>query len=93
MTDPEKEFFRDISIVNEFGLHARAAAKIAAIAKDSKAGVWMKKDEHRADASSILDILTLCGEKGTRIRLIVKDPSDRHILNAIVTLIQSGFGE
>ncbi|MBW2428562.1 MAG: HPr family phosphocarrier protein [Deltaproteobacteria bacterium] len=84
---------RVASIKNELGLHARSAAAIAEIARNSKGNVWLMKDEERADASSIMDILTLACEKGTKIKVIIEDPADTAILNAIVDLVDNGFGE
>jgi len=52
----------------------------------------MKGDE-KADASSVMDILTLICEKGTKIRITIEDPADNDILNAIVDLVENGFGE
>ncbi len=80
-------------IKNDLGLHARSAAQIAAIAQTSKGSVWVMKDDEKADASSIMDILTLVCEKGTKIRIIIEDAADTHILNAIVDLVDNGFGE
>ena len=84
---------RVASIKNELGLHARSAAAIAEIARNSRGNVWLMKDEERADASSIMDILTLACEKGTKIKVIIEDPADTDILNAIVDLVDNGFGE
>ena len=50
---------RVTTIRNELGLHARSAAQIAAIARNSATNVWIMKGDQRADASSIMDILTL----------------------------------
>ena len=88
-----KKNCRDVTIINELGLHARSAARIAGIAQKAKAAVWIKRGDEKADASSIMDILTLACEKGTRISIIVDDPSDIDILNAVAELVDSGFGE
>jgi len=88
-----KEFSRDVYVINEFGLHARSAAKIAKLAQAAKANVWIIKDGNEVDASSIIDILTLAGAKGSKITLKIEDPSDIDILNAIVKLVEKGFGE
>ena len=80
-------------IKNELGLHARSAAQIAEIAKNSIGNVWLMKDDDKADASSIIDILTLVCEKGTKIRIMIEDPADSAILDAIVDLVENGFGE
>jgi phosphotransferase system HPr (HPr) family protein len=85
--------YKVATIKNELGLHARSAAQIAHIAGNSAASVWLKKDDKMADASSIIDILTLACEKGTKITIIIEDLADINILDAIVDLVDSGFGE
>jgi phosphotransferase system HPr (HPr) family protein len=93
MTNSAPELSREVVIVNELGLHARSAAKIAELTQNSKAAVWVKKDAEKADASSIVDILTLACEKGSKITLIIEDKADRPILAKIANLIETGFGE
>jgi phosphocarrier protein HPr len=83
----------EVTIVNEFGLHARSAAKIARIARDARAGVWVIQGEERAAAASILEVLTLACAKGSRLKLLIEDPADRPILEALARLIESGFEE
>ena len=89
----DQDFHKDTLIKNDLGLHARSAAQIAAIALNAKGNVWVMKSDDKADASSIMDILTLVCEKGTKIRIIIEDPADTDILNAIVDLVDNGFGE
>jgi len=84
---------RKVTIVNELGLHARSAAKIAELANRSKASVWIQKGDEKADASSIVDILTLACEKGTIITIHIENKSDFSILEDITELVESGFGE
>jgi phosphotransferase system HPr (HPr) family protein len=93
MVKEEPELHKVAFIKNELGLHARSAAQIAAIARNSKGNVWLMKDGEKADASSIMDILMLVCEKGTKIRIIIEDSADTDILNAIVDLVDNGFGE
>jgi phosphocarrier protein HPr len=89
----EQGISRTTIICNELGLHARSAARIAEIAGKSVSNVWLVKDDQSADASSIVDILTLACEKGTKIKFIIEDPADTDILTALVDLVDSGFGE
>ena len=84
---------REVTIVNELGLHARSAAKIAGFANRSKASIWIQKGDEKADASSIVDILTLACEKGTKITIRIENQSDFSILENITELVESGFGE
>ena len=84
---------RELRIVNELGLHARSAAKIAEIAKDAAGGVWVIKDGTAADATSIIDILSLACSKHTTITLKIENPADRKVLDWIAVLVENGFGE
>ena len=93
MAAEEQKKYRNTTIKNELGLHARSAAQIAGIAQNSRANVWIQKDDEKADASSIIDILTLVCARGTKITIIIEDLADIQILNAIVDLVDSGFGE
>lgn len=89
----KQNLHKTVCIKNELGLHARSAARIAELAGQSKGRIWVAKNEQKADASAIMDILTLVCEKGTKIRIIIEDPRDSGILNAIADLVDSGFGE
>ncbi len=93
MAEKEQTKYRHTTIKNELGLHARSAAQIADIAQNSIGNVWIQKDDEKADASSILDILTLACAKETKITIIIEDPGDLSILDAIADLVDSGFGE
>jgi phosphocarrier protein len=86
-------FSKDVTVVNALGLHARSAAKIAELAGRATSKVWVQKNEERADARSILDLLTLVGEKGTNLTIVIDDKSDMEILNRIIKLVENGFGE
>ncbi len=84
---------QDLTIPNELGLHARAAAKVARLAEQARAGVFVIKDGQEADATSILDIIGLYCPCGTEVTVRITDPDDREILNRIARLIEAGFGE
>ena len=93
MNNSENEISRQVIITNDLGLHARAASKIVKMVHSAISKVWIIKDGERADASSIIDILTLAGPKGSTITITIDDRSDLEILNNLVQLIESGFGE
>jgi len=93
MNDTGQTFSKDVTVVNDLGLHARSAAKIAELARDASSKVWLEKNKERVDARSILDILTLACEKGSKLTIVIKDTSDMPILNRIVRLVKNGFGE
>lgn len=82
-----------LPIVNDLGLHARSAAKLAQLAGEARGGIWISKQGSSADATSILDILTLACPKGSEIMVSIEDDLDTKILERIAALIRSGFGE
>ena len=84
---------KTLRVVNDLGLHARAAAKLAKLAGKAGGGVWLMKNGDCADATSMLDILTLACPKGSEVTVSVDDEADMHILERIEELIRSGFGE
>ena len=93
MAKSSYEISREVTIINELGLHARAAAKIAALAQRAGSKIWLLKDKEKADASSILDMLTLACPNGTKIMVSADKNSDIKILDSIVELVQRGFEE
>jgi phosphocarrier protein len=86
-------FSRKAVIVNDLGLHARSAAKIAAIAQTARSKVWIKMDGEKVDAKSVIDILTLGCGKGSEIVVVIDDRNDMNILESIKEMVDDGFGE
>lgn len=85
--------YRDLIIVNELGLHARSAAKLAQVARQAGQRVWLTADGERIDAKQVIDILTLGAAKGSYVRVEIETPADRGVLDAIAQLFKEGFGE
>jgi phosphocarrier protein HPr len=84
---------KNVSITNPLGLHARSAAKIAKLVKKARSKVWIIKGKDKADASRIIDILSLAAITDSKLTLLIDDPSDIDILNDLAQLIKDGFGE
>ena len=93
MNSSQSDLQRSVVIVNELGLHARSAAKIAEVAQNAKHKVWITRDDESVDAASIIDLLTLGCIKGTEIVVGIETPADQPILNQVVDLVEAGFGE
>lgn len=92
-TDATDSCTREVVIVNELGMHARSAAMIAKLAQQAQSKIWLEKSGERADAASIIDMLSLGCSKGSKIKVQADDRKDRPVLERIVKLIQDGFGE
>lgn len=84
---------RKVIIKSTLGLHARPAAMIAKITRNAENSVWLTDGDNRADASSVIDILTINGKKGKSLVLEVESENDIHLLDTLADFFQSGFGE
>lgn len=93
MSKTQDPLSREVVIVNELGLHARSAAKIAAIAGNAESQVYISRDGETVDAKSIIDMLTLACGKGMRITITIDSGTDAEILKKIAELVEDGFGE
>jgi len=89
----DPDLHRPVTIRNALGLHARSAAKIAEVAQNARYKVWIVRDSEEVDAASIIDLLTLGCHKGSEIVVRIENAADRPILNQIVDLVETGFGE
>jgi phosphotransferase system HPr (HPr) family protein len=84
---------QELTIINELGLHARPAALIAKSARKAKSDIWINKDDTKVDASSMIDILSIACQKGSKITLTADSSEDIEIFEEIKDIILNGFGE
>jgi phosphocarrier protein HPr len=89
----DTELVRKLKITNELGLHARAAAKIVALVGQYEASLFLKKDDHEVDGSSILSVLTLACPRGTELQARAVGRDSEALLQALNTLFEQKFGE
>jgi phosphotransferase system HPr (HPr) family protein len=85
--------WHDVTIVNELGLHARAAARLAQVAGQASGEIDLVFGSERIDAKQVIDILTLAAGRGDTLRVVAGAERDRPVLNQIVALFADGFGE
>jgi phosphocarrier protein HPr len=84
-----------VLIVNQLGLHARAAAQLVHLANGFKSNIRLQRRDNRsvADAKSILSVLTLAATRGTELLITVEGPDEKSTMAAIKDIFQKGFGE
>lgn len=80
-------------IVNERGLHARAATKLVQLASRFGSEVVLEHDGQCANAKSVMGVLLLCGGKGARVTVRAKGDDAEAVVRAMGELIASRFGE
>ena len=86
-------FSRAIVIVNERGLHARAAVKFVKLAETYTADIKLAKDGQQVNGRSIMDLLLLAGTRGSSVTLTVEGRDGQAAFAALEQLIEEGFGE
>jgi len=80
-------------IVNNLGLHARAATKLVQLATRFPCEVHIGRDGQTANAKSVMGVLLLCGARGTFVEVAARGPCAAEAVSAIGELIASRFGE
>ncbi|WP_396623350.1 HPr family phosphocarrier protein [Luteitalea sp.] len=84
---------RDVVIVNQLGLHARAAARFVRLASQYAATVRVAKGARELDGKSILGLLLLGAARGTTIVIRTEGSDAEAAADALAALVAEGFGE
>jgi len=82
-----------VTVVNQLGLHARAAARFVHLASRFQAHVKVAKDAREMDGKSIMGLLLLAAARGTNIIITASGADETEALAALSALVESGFGE
>lgn len=84
---------RRLKIVNEKGLHARAAAKLVEVAEGFDANAEVSLDGQSSGADSIMGLLMLAASKGKTIDVRVWGADAEALADAVEALVADRFGE
>jgi phosphocarrier protein len=82
-----------MTVVNELGMHARAAAKFVHLAVRFDARVRVAARGREVDGKSIMGLLLLAAARGTSITVIADGRDEGEAVEALSALVASGFGE
>jgi phosphocarrier protein len=86
---------RSVTIVNDLGLHARAASKLVQLASKYPVEVHIGREDMMVNAKSIMGVLMLAASKGTELAVVAtgSDGDAKAAVDALVGLIADRFGE
>ena len=84
---------QSVMIINERGLHARAATKLVQLAAKYPCEVLLEKDGHEVNGKSIMGVLMLVASKGTTLTVKAKGERAAEAVSEIIKLINDKFGE
>ena len=82
---------RTVTVTNPTGLHARPAFLFAQLAGTFAANIVVIKDGERIDGKSVLSILTLAAEQGTKLKIEAVGQDAPEALEALAQLVEQGF--
>jgi phosphocarrier protein len=84
---------RQLRIVNEKGLHARASARFVEVVEAHDASAEVRKDGMTVSGDSIMGLLMLAASKGTTIEVETSGPEADRLADALQALVADRFGE
>ena len=84
---------RNVTITNSRGLHARAAAKLVALAERYSACLNVSKGGQSVPACSIMGLMMLGAGRGSEIAIEAEGWDAKEALEAVAGLVEAGFGE
>ena len=84
---------KTITIQNTVGLHARPATFFIQKANSYKSSIWIENSDRRANAKSLLGVLSLGISKGDTITLLADGEDEQNAIDGLVNLVLTGFNE
>ncbi len=84
---------RELVIKNREGLHFRPIMQFVDTAQRYQAGLTVHCEDRTADGRSPMEMLMLVATQGSRVRLVADGADAEQLVQAIVNLVESGFGE
>jgi phosphocarrier protein HPr len=84
---------RSVTVVNQLGMHARAAARFVHLATRFESRVRVSRQGREMDGKSIMGILLLAAARGCTLTIIADGHDELDAVSALAALVETGFGE
>ena len=84
---------REVQVTNKFGLHARPAAMLVQTASKFKSEIRLKKEDVEANAKSILSVMMLAAEVGSRVIIKADGEDEEQAIETLARIFEEKFGE
>ncbi len=82
---------RDVTIVNQGGLHARPETFFIQKANTYKSSIWVVKGDRKVNAKSLLGVLSVGIAEGMSVTLVADGEDEERALDGLENLIKSGL--
>lgn len=83
----------ELKIINERGLHARAAANFVKAITGLNAEVEVERLNQTVDGNSIMGLMMLAAAKGATVKINATGPDAQTAIDNLTALINNKFGE
>jgi len=83
----------EFEIINQLGLHARAAAQLVQLANRCQCDVTLQTDDEKVNGKSIMGVLMLAAAFGQILKVSCVGPGSVDCIREIGELIANRFGE
>ena len=84
---------KEVVVTNSVGLHARPATYFIQKANSYKSSIWIECEDRRANAKSLLGVLSLGISKGSSVILMADGIDESEAIDGLEALILKGFNE
>ena len=84
---------RTVAVVNQLGMHARAAAKFVHLATRFESRIRVVRDHREMDGKSIMGVLLLAAARGSTVTISADGIDEGSAVDALAALVSGGFGE
>jgi len=84
---------KEITIINKAGMHTRPASTIVKIAAKFKADFFLSKDDFEVNGKSIIGVMTLAAEQGSKLMLKFNGPDEEQLAKEMTSFFERGFDE
>jgi phosphocarrier protein HPr len=84
---------KEVTIINQAGMHTRPASAIVKIAAKYKADFYIAKNDFEINGKSIIGVMTLAAEQGSKLTLKFKGKDEQELAAEMIDFFEKGFNE
>ncbi len=84
---------KDLTVANKLGLHARAAAKLVALASNFASEISVQKGDRKINGKSIMGVMMLAASQNTVVNIVVEGEDELQAITEIENLFNNLFDE
>lgn len=84
---------KELTVANKLGLHARAAAKLVALASNYASEISIQKGDRKINGKSIMGVMMLAASQHTTVNITIVGEDEQQAMTKIENLFNNLFDE